>query len=53
MLLRKILHCILLGVETNECSVDRVLESIKAGKRLTETRFAVNLGSQRSVLGYI
>ncbi|KAL4760082.1 uncharacterized protein BDW70DRAFT_161135 [Aspergillus foveolatus] len=33
--------------------VEWVLESIKAGKRLTETRFAVNLGSQRSVLGYM
>jgi hypothetical protein len=53
MLLRKILHCILLGVGANGCSLDRVLESIKAGKRLTETRFAVNLGNQRSVLGYM
>ncbi|KAL4739320.1 hypothetical protein BDV11DRAFT_170234 [Aspergillus similis] len=32
--------------------VEWVLESIKAGKRLPETRFAVNLGSQRSVLGF-
>jgi hypothetical protein len=53
MLLRKMFHCTRLGVETNECSVDRVLESIKAGRRLPEVRFAVNLGSQRSVLGYM
>ncbi|KAL4820232.1 hypothetical protein BDW67DRAFT_181308 [Aspergillus spinulosporus] len=33
--------------------VEWVLESIKAGKRLPETRFVVNLGSQRSVLGYM
>ncbi|KAL5001235.1 hypothetical protein BDV10DRAFT_182475 [Aspergillus recurvatus] len=33
--------------------VEWVLESIKAGKRLPETRFAVNLGSQRSVLGFM
>ncbi|KAL4910110.1 hypothetical protein BDW74DRAFT_173577 [Aspergillus multicolor] len=33
--------------------VEWVLESVKAGKRLPETRFAVNLGSQRSVLGFM
>ncbi|KAL4803590.1 hypothetical protein BDV18DRAFT_163142 [Aspergillus unguis] len=33
--------------------VEWALESIKAGKRLPETRFAVNLSSQRSVLGYM
>jgi hypothetical protein len=33
--------------------VEWVLESIKAGRRLPEVRFAVNLGSQRSVLGYM
>ncbi|KAL4992294.1 BRCT domain-containing protein [Aspergillus falconensis] len=33
--------------------VEWVLESVKAGKRLPETRFAVNLGSQRSVLAFM
>ncbi|KAL4943530.1 hypothetical protein BDV06DRAFT_221188 [Aspergillus oleicola] len=33
--------------------VEWVLESIKAGKRLPETRFAVNLSGQRSVLGFM
>ncbi|RDW90406.1 uncharacterized protein DSM5745_02181 [Aspergillus mulundensis] len=33
--------------------VEWVLESVKAGKWLPETRFAVNLGSQRSVLGFM
>ncbi|KAL6237314.1 BRCT domain-containing protein [Aspergillus navahoensis] len=33
--------------------VEWVLESVKAGKRLPETRFAINLGSQRSVLRFM
>ncbi|KAL3469875.1 hypothetical protein BJX99DRAFT_62556 [Aspergillus californicus] len=33
--------------------VEWVLESIKAGKRLPETRFAVNLSNQRSVLSFM
>ncbi|KAL3462940.1 BRCT domain-containing protein [Aspergillus heterothallicus] len=33
--------------------VEWVLESIKAGKRLPETKFAVNLSNQRSVLAFM
>ncbi|PTU19484.1 hypothetical protein P175DRAFT_0525050 [Aspergillus ochraceoroseus IBT 24754] len=33
--------------------VEWVLESIKAGKRLPETRFAINLSNQRSVLAFM
>ncbi|KAL4785189.1 hypothetical protein BJX76DRAFT_356360 [Aspergillus varians] len=33
--------------------VDWVLESVNSGKRLPETRFAVNLSNQRSVLGFM
>ncbi|KAL4876093.1 hypothetical protein BJY04DRAFT_223443 [Aspergillus karnatakaensis] len=33
--------------------VEWALESIKAGKRLPETRFVVNLSGQRSVLGFM